>query len=149
MVAEVQAEYVVRYGGPDAAAVEGDEFDPPGGLFLVGLLDGVPAAMGGWRRRDATSAEIKRMYVTPHARRRGLARRILAELERTAADAGITDLVLNTGPGQPEAIAMYEQAGYRPISGFGHYADHADALFYGRSLVVHDRSNEGLAGRLG
>ena len=135
MVDEVQAEYVVRYGGPDAAAVDATEFEPPGGLFLVGLLDGVAVAMGGWRRLDSASAEIKRMYVSPAARRRGLARRMLTELERRAAAAGLTDVVLNTGPSQPEAIAMYEQAGYRAVPGFGHYACHEDALFFGKQLL--------------
>ena len=136
MVEEVQAEYVALYGGPDAAAVDPAEFTLPAGLFLVGLLDGVPVAMGGWRRLTASDAEIKRMYVSRPARRRGLARRLLAEIERTAAEAGLAWLVLNTGPEQPEAIAMYEQAGYEPIPGFGHYACHPNALFYGKALRV-------------
>lgn len=137
MVDEVQAEYVELYGGPDAATVDPAEFDPPGGLFLVGLLDGAPVAMGGWRRLSTGEAEIKRMYVIRSARRRGLARRLLGELERTAAGAGLTRLVLNTGAEQPEAIAMYEQAGYLPVSGFGHYACHPGALFYGKALPVN------------
>jgi GNAT superfamily N-acetyltransferase len=134
LVAEVQAEYVRLYGDEDAAAVDPAEFEPPSGLFLVGVLDGAPVAMGGWRRRGADVAEIKRMYVVPRARRAGLARRMLAELESTAAAAGVERLILNTGPEQPEAVALYEQAGYRPIPGFGHYACHPDALFYGKAL---------------
>jgi GNAT superfamily N-acetyltransferase len=134
MVAAVQDEYVIRYGGPDAATADPAEFSPPGGLFLVGLLDGMPVATGGWRRMSATRAEIKRMYVMAHARRRGLARVMLAELERSAATAGITDLLLNTGPAQPEAIALYEQTGYAPVAGFGHYAEHPTALFFGKAL---------------
>jgi GNAT superfamily N-acetyltransferase len=141
MVAEVQAEYVVRYGGPDAAQVDPDEFTPPGGLFLVGLLDSTPVATGGWRRLSATEAEIKRMYVSTVARRRGLARRILAEVERTAADAGITRLLLNTGPEQPEAVALYEQAGYTSVPGFGHYACHPNALFFGKELSLELKDN--------
>jgi GNAT superfamily N-acetyltransferase len=136
MVEDVQAEYVELYGGPDAAAVDPAEFAPPTGLFLLGSLDGAAVAMGGWRRLSATDAEIKRMYVTRSARRRGLARQVLAELERTAAAAGLTRLVLNTGPEQPEAVAMYEAAGYRPVPAFGHYACHPDALFYGKQLPV-------------
>ena len=132
MVAEVQAEYVVLYGGPDEAAVDPDEFVPPRGLLMVGLLDGEPVAMGGWRRMSDTVAEIKRMYVSKPARRRGYSRRMLAEIERTAAEAGIAELILNTGPEQPEAVALYEQSGYTPIAGFGHYADHPHALFYGK-----------------
>jgi GNAT superfamily N-acetyltransferase len=134
MVAEVQEEYVRLYGGPDAATVDPAEFQPPGGLFFVGKLDGEPVAMGGWRRRTDTEAEIKRMYVSERARRRGLARLLLAELERTAGAAGVTRLILNTGPEQPQAIALYESAGYEPVPGFGHYACHADAVFLGKQL---------------
>lgn len=135
MIAEVQAEYVVRYGGPDDAVVVPGEFEPPSGLFVVGLLDGVPVATGGWRRLAATVAEIKRMYVSVTARRRGLARLVLAELERTAAADGIVRLILNTGPEQPEAIALYEQTGYRPAPAFGHYACIDGALFYAKELA--------------
>jgi GNAT superfamily N-acetyltransferase len=134
MVAEVQAEYVIRYGGPDAATVDPAEFAPPQGLFLVGVLDGVAVALGGWRRIAAADAEIKRMYVAAAARRRGLARLILAELERTAAGAGLTRLVLNTGPEQPEALALYDRSGYTTVPGFGHYACHPGAIFYGKAL---------------
>jgi GNAT superfamily N-acetyltransferase len=143
LVAAVQAEYVVRYGGPDEAAVDDGEFEPPRGLFLIGLAGGEPVAMGGWRRLDradgedadhAGVAEIKRMFVLDRGRRRGLARRILAELERTAAGAGVRRLVLNTGVHQPEAIALYESSGYRSVPDFGHYAGYPNALFYGKSL---------------
>jgi GNAT superfamily N-acetyltransferase len=136
MVAEVQAEYVELYGGPDAAEVDPAEFAPPAGLFLVALLDGAPVAMGGWRRLSDGDAEIKRMYVVRAARRRGLARALLAELERTAAAAGVARLVLNTGPEQPAAIALYADAGYVAVPGFGHYADYPDALFYGKRLPI-------------
>jgi GNAT superfamily N-acetyltransferase len=134
MTAEVQAEYVTLYGSEDAAAVDPAEFAPPNGLFLVGRLDGRPVAMGGWRRLAGSEAEIKRMYVIRAGRRRGLARRMLSELERTAAEAGITRLVLNTGPEQPAAVALYEQSDYAPVAAFGHYACHPDALFYGKAL---------------
>jgi GNAT superfamily N-acetyltransferase len=126
------------YGGPDAAAVEPADFTPPTGLFLVGVLDGAAIAMGGWRRMDDAgqprAAEIKRMYVARSARRRGFARQILTALEQTAGAAGVDRLILNTGPVQPEAVALYESAGYTPIPRFGHYACHADALFYGKAL---------------
>lgn len=127
LVERVQAEYVERYGGPDESPIDPSYFDPPAGLFLVGYLDGVPVATGAWRatplrRLDARSAaEIKRMYVVPEARRRGLSRVVLAELERTAAAAGHDVLVLETGAKQPEAIALYDSAGYRSVPGFGHY----------------------------
>ena len=56
------------------------------GVFLVAYADGVPAGCGGWRSHgdDGETAEIKRMYVAPEARRRGIARRLLAALEDSA-----------------------------------------------------------------
>jgi GNAT superfamily N-acetyltransferase len=131
------------YGGPDEAAVDLDEFVPPQGLMLVGLLAGQAVAMGGWRRLPdgsvggtdgAVTAEIKRMYVVPAAQRRGLARLMLAEVERTAAAAGVDRLVLNTGPHQHAAIALYERTGYLPSPAFGHYAGYGDALFFSKQL---------------
>ena len=80
-------------------------------------------------------AEIKRMYAVPAARGRGLSKLVLAGLEAAARDRGWTTLRLETGPRQPEAIALYEGAGYRPIAAFGPYADDADdSLFCERVL---------------
>jgi GNAT superfamily N-acetyltransferase len=139
LVAEVQAEYVVRYGGPDRAVVDPAEFAPPHGLFLVGLADAVPLACGGWRVHEdpvggVPTVEIKRMYVASTARRRGLARLVLAELERTAASAGHRAVVLNTGYKQPEAVNLYESCGYHEIPGYGLYRDTPGAFFYGKLL---------------
>ena len=131
----VQAEYVQRYGGPDEAAVDPSEFDPPAGLFLLGSVAGVPVAMGGWRRLSSDEAEIKRMYVATEARRQRLGRRLLTQLEASAAAAGIARLVLNTGTEQPEAMALYEDAGYVAAPAYGHYAiGYPKARFYGKSL---------------
>src|SRR3954452_7254165 len=122
LIEQVQQEYVQRYGGRDAAVVEPAEFLPPAGLFLVAEIDGVPAGCGAWRALPSGPAEIKRMYVTPSFRRRGLAQVIVAQLEAAAARAGHGAVVLNTGNEQPEAIALYERLGYRPVPGYGVYA---------------------------
>jgi len=135
LVAAVQQEYVVRYGGPDQTAVAPGEFSPPSGLFLLGVLDGEPAVTGGWRRKGDDTVEFKRMYVLDSARRRGLARLMLAELEATALAAGARRVELNTGSQQPEAVALYESSGYEPTAAYGHYADAPAALFYGKNLV--------------
>jgi GNAT superfamily N-acetyltransferase len=134
LIAEVQQEYVVRYGGRDGTPVDPAEFAPPAGIFLVGYLDGVPVASGGWRSRGA-DAEIKRMYVTPAARNRGLARQLLAELERAAAAAGHRRVILESGSQQPEAVALYRSSGYIPIAPFGHYADASGAIHLGKHLT--------------
>lgn len=130
LIAEVQQEYVARYGGPDDTPIEPGYFDPPHGSFFLGYLEDEPVVTGAWRRRDDVvvegtreTAEVKRMYVVPRARGRGLARRMLAHLEDTARDAGARVMVLETGLRQPEAIALYISAGYVPIPGFGYYKD--------------------------
>jgi GNAT superfamily N-acetyltransferase len=134
LIAELQAEYVTRYGGPDETPVEPGEFDPPDGLFLVGSLDGDAVAAGGWRRVGDDVAEIKRMYVAERARRRGLSRRMLTELEATLAAAGYQRVVLMTALAQPEAIALYESCGYEEAEPYGIYACEADARFYAKPL---------------
>lgn len=136
LVEQVQQEYVQRYGGRDAAVVEPDEFLPPRGIFLVAEIDGVPAGCGAWRALSPGVAEIKRMYVEPGFRRRGLARLIVAVLEDGAARAGQRCVVLNTGNQQPEAVALYADLDYLPVSGYGMYACAPDAVFLGKELVV-------------
>lgn len=138
LIGEVQGEYTRRYGSPDEGPIDAGEFDPPGGLFLVGYLDGEPVACGGWRAHDggdADTAEVKRMYVRPSARRRGVSRLLLAELERTAAAAGHRRMALETGHRQPEAIALYRSAGYTEIPAFGYYACSPGSMYFGKSIT--------------
>ncbi len=142
LVERVQQEYVVRYGGRDAAVVDPAGFSPPLGLFLVAEVDGVPAGCGGWRSFGDGVAEVKRMYVEPAFRRRGLAALVLAELERSAAAAGHRQLVLNSGDRQPEALALYDRAGYVPVAGYGVYADSPDAVFLGKELTAPATTEE-------
>jgi ribosomal protein S18 acetylase RimI-like enzyme len=134
LVGEVQQEYVQRYGGPDEAVVDPAEFLPPHGLFLVAEVYGEPAGCGAWRALPDGAAEIKRVYVPPGFRRRGLAQEIVVRLERSAAAAGHQSVVLNTGVEQPEAIALYEALGYVPVEGYGVYACSPGAVFLGKEL---------------
>lgn len=143
LIAEVQAEYVVRYGGPDEALIEAGQFDEPDGSFAVGYCDGEPVAMGGWRRLPAgdpatrwadPAAELKRMYVTAPMRGAGFARAMLAYLEGSAAEHGMRWLLLETGSKQPEALALYQSAGYRDVPAFGHYADRELARHLGKQV---------------
>ena len=117
-------------------------FDPPTGAFVVAYLevdggDELPVGCGGIRRVDGADAtcELKRMYVAPEARGRGLARSLLERLEDEAVGLGYTTLWLETGTEQPEAIALYESHGYEPIAGFGRYKDEPKSRSFGRSLA--------------
>jgi GNAT superfamily N-acetyltransferase len=143
LVERVQQEYVTRYGGRDEAAVDPAGFVPPEGLFLVAEAAGVPIACGAWRVYPPGGVEIKRVYVAPEFRRRGLAQLIVAALERSAADAGHGTVVLNTGDRQPEAIALYRDLGYVPVPGYGVYACSRGAVFLGKDLPAADRPEGG------
>jgi GNAT superfamily N-acetyltransferase len=134
LVARVQQEYVLRYGGPDGAVVDPAEFRPPAGSFLVAEVDGVPAGCGAWRVHGPGVVEVKRVYVEPGFRRLGLARLVVRALEDGAAGAGHRAVVLNTGDRQPEALALYAELGYRPVAGYGVYAGEAGAVFLGKDL---------------
>ncbi len=137
---DLQQFYVERYGGPDDAPVDPDDFRPPKGACFVGYLSGVPVAAGYWRTLDVQRlgtnkvVELKRVHVIAAHRRRGIARRVIAELERTALVSGHEAAVLSTGQRQPEAIALYKQLGYDSIEGFGHYANDSIVTFLGRRL---------------
>lgn len=137
LVDRINAYYTQIYGGFDRDPTEPAQFVPPAGLFLVGYDDDVPVACGGWRRRGADDVEIKRMYVAESARGRGLARAMLAELERTASAAGARRVVLNTGYRQTEAIAFYAATGYRRTDQrFGVYAAEPGAFFFTKDLYA-------------
>jgi GNAT superfamily N-acetyltransferase len=121
--------------------VDAADFAPPLGLFVIGYADGKAVVCGGWRAHDSTEplftdgdAEVKRMYVVPAARRRGLARLMLAELERTARAAGRRRILLETGSAQPEAIALYESEGYTAVPKFGIYRCEPSSRCYGKAL---------------
>ncbi len=134
LLEEVQLDLTARYGGPDGTPVAAEEFTPPHGAFLVVTVDGAPAGCAGLRRHDHDAAELKRMYVRPEHRRRGVARWLLGAVEERARVLGYRRLLLETGAAQPEAIALYESCGYRLVPGFGHYRCSPTSRSFGKDL---------------
>ena len=137
LAGDQQAEIVELYGGktepgrpPSAADIS---------VVLVALDDdGTPLGCGALRALGGNVAEVKRMYVVPDARRRGVSRAVLAGLEAAARTRGWTTLRLETGPLQTAAIGLYESGGYHPIEAFGGYAGDPRAvssLFFERTIA--------------
>lgn len=119
----MRAEMAELYPGNDIAGdhmprADGAVLNPPAGRFLVGYEDGQPVCCGGIKRLGPSECEFKRMYVVPSARRRGIARALLAALEDRARELGYRTARLDTGPSQPAAQHLYESAGYRAIENF-------------------------------
>ena len=112
LIGQLDAHLQSRYGEIQAQYVPFNDVKDDSPFVLALDAAGAPLACGGFRRYDASAAEIKRMFVAPAARRRGIARAVIAELEAWAREQGFTAAVLETGHRQAEAIALYERCGY-------------------------------------
>src|SRR5204862_349086 len=88
-------------------------------VYLLAWRDGVAVGCGALRRVDATTGELRRMFVTRSARREGVARALLARLEADALALGYRRLVLETGVRQKPAMALYRASGWRKIKAYG------------------------------
>lgn len=110
-------------------------FEPPDGVFLVVRDDdGRAVACGGVARFDEGRGELKRMYVMPGLRGRGLGRRLLVELEAEARRLGYRSVVLETGDLQPEALGLYRSSGYERIPCYPPYDSRALSLCFEKLL---------------
>jgi GNAT superfamily N-acetyltransferase len=147
LLREFLAELDERYGPLPAGAPPGptaspDDLAPPHGTFLVGRLDGEPVACGGCKRLadgdrpDGPTAEIKRMYVRASGRGRGIARALLAELERAALRAGHRRVRLDTGSAQPDARHVYLTSGFREIPDYN--GNPRASFWFEKDLVPDD-----------
>ena len=125
LIRGLNAELSERYPeqGANHFRVDPDEVAPGRGAFLVVYDGGVPVACGAIRRHDSHTAEIKRMYVVPAARGRGLSRMVLLALEQEGRRLGVKRLVLETGLRQTEALALYKRSGFVRIASFGEYVE--------------------------
>jgi ribosomal protein S18 acetylase RimI-like enzyme len=153
LFAELDVDLDRRYGGGDPVHYSPADFDPPAGRLLAATLTVVDAAPDDAAPDDAAPAlvgcvglrplpewpgvaELKRMYVRPEARHRGVARALLAACEAAAEELGYEALWLETGLQQPEAITLYRSEGYLEVPRFGQYRDEGESVYLGRSLRV-------------
>lgn len=131
LVSALQAELERRYPGL------GDD-EPPAAsdlLFsVVAWVGEIPVGCGALRELETGVCEIKRMFVTPEARGRGTARRILEALEAQARTLGYSVARLGSGVRQPEALALYESSGYHRVPLFGEYEGAELCVCYEKAL---------------
>jgi GNAT superfamily N-acetyltransferase len=120
LLAAYAVEIAAMYDGADVNApgmppAGPAEFSAPSGRFLVGYVGGDAVCCGGLKRLPDGTAEIKRMYVVPGARRQGVARLLLDALEDVARELGHPVVRMDTGAKHQHAIAFYEASGYQPV----------------------------------
>ena len=120
-------------GLPMGPSARPSELSPPGGGFVVLREHGRAVAGGGIKRLDDRACEIKRMYVAPDSRGRGLGRTLLAALEELARYLGYALARLDTGDKQPGARRMYEHAGYASVPD---YNGNRYASFWGEKRLA-------------
>jgi GNAT superfamily N-acetyltransferase len=125
VVLDLYADFIREADGPlgidleaEAAAGPPANLSPPAGVLLLARADGDPAGLGGVRHLDTPVAEVKSMYVAPAYRGAGLARTILAELERIAIERGCRAARLDTSDYLSAAIALYRAAGYTEVTDY-------------------------------
>ena len=126
----------VRYRIDATFGLHPQDVRDPGLIFLIASLDGRPVGCGAVRGLEPGVGEVKRMFVRPECRGRGIARALLSALEAGARSAGYTLLRLETGTEQPEAVGLYQSAGYRPAAPYGEYVGAPHSLYFEKSLAA-------------
>ncbi len=134
LVAELWAEVDRLYENDVPSRSELSGMQDPRAVFVIARLQGDAVGCGAIRPLTEVIAEVKRVYVQPHARGTGVARAIMGVLEHLARETGFTGIWLETGLRQPAAIRLYESLGYTRIAGFGNYKDDPLSVCYARSL---------------
>jgi putative acetyltransferase len=105
---------------------------------VLAYQDDAPVGCGAIKKYAAGIMEVKRMYVPPQGRRKGVASSVLAELERWAEELGCSKCILETGKKQPEAIALYTKRGYTPIPNYGHYAGVDNSVCFEKVILPNE-----------
>ncbi|SOE19694.1 Acetyltransferase (GNAT) family protein [Spirosomataceae bacterium TFI 002] len=114
-----------------------DQFNKIDNIKNVVVLyeNGSPLACGAFKPHNDNQVEIKRMYSQPAARGKGLASKVLLELENWAAELNFKRCVLETGERQIEALALYNKNGYKIIPNYGQYVGIKNSVCFGKNLL--------------
>jgi putative acetyltransferase len=134
LVGEQERELAYRYGpGARTAAVD------PGERYMVAVVGSTAVGCGAIAPHGPDVVELKRMYVRPSHRGRGVARRLLSALETLAVSIGYDRIRLEAGILQPEAIGLYESSGYNPVASYGHLECNPFSRCFEKTMLVSAR----------
>ncbi len=133
---------LVKYLDADLAEKDGEEHSFYSQFNKIDLLKYVvvaydgkqPLGCGAIKVYDPSTMEVKRMYVSPESRGKGIATFLLTELEIWAGELGLTKCILETGKRQPDAIALYKKNGYKLIGNYGQYIGMENSVCFEKLL---------------
>lgn len=101
---------------------------------IVAYDDDEPIACGALREYSSTAIEVKRMYTLPQSRGKGVATKVLIELEKVAAELAYQKCILETGKRQPDAIWLYQKNGYKIIPSYGKYLKMENSVCFEKEI---------------
>jgi GNAT superfamily N-acetyltransferase len=101
---------------------------------VVAYENGKPVSCGAIKEYTADTMEVKRMYTLPRNRGKGIATKVLNELEKWADELSYKKCILETGKKQPEAIALYKKNGYKLIPNYGQYAEMENSVCFEKEM---------------
>ncbi len=101
---------------------------------VIAFENGYAIGCGAIKTYDTDTMEVKRMYMLPSHRGKGIATSILKELEKWAAELSYTKCILETGEKQPEAIRLYQKNGYNLIPNYGQYENVQESVCFEKNL---------------
>jgi len=133
---------LVKYLDAELAVLDGDEHAFYAQLnktdkikhAIVAYENDKPIGCGAIREYSPTITEIKRMYTLPETRSKGIATKILAELEKWASELSYQKCILETGWRQPDAIRLYEKNGYKIIPNYGKYLKMENSVCFEKEI---------------
>lgn len=135
LVTELDKDLRIRDGEEHAFFAQFNKIDQIRHVVLA-YLDDAAVACGAIKPYDEQTMEIKRMFVAPDHRGRGIAGQVLKELELWTLELQYSTCILETGIKQPEAIRLYQKSGYKTIPNYGQYAGVASSVCFEKKLMI-------------
>lgn len=130
LIKKLSEELASRYGGDGSGSFNASDTEVPKSCFVIARLENKAVACGALRPMEGSIAEVKRMYVVKEMRGKGISIKILNALEKYAREFSYKKIWLETGVMQPEAISLYEKAGYKRIKNYGEYENNPLSICY-------------------
>ncbi len=134
LIGELSKELAARYGDDGMSDFDPQNITIEKSCFVVAWLNENAVGCGALRPMKENIGEVKRMYVKPEMRGKGISRKILNELEKAAKEFGYEKVWLETGVLQPEAVGLYEKDGYIRIKNYGIYENNPLSICFEKIL---------------